>query len=86
MSFESGSSGVLTYINWLKTNLPANSRVGIDPFLISAKDFQNLAMELQSSGHTAVALQINIIDVAWKSRPPLRLNVIDPLEYRFSGI
>lgn len=86
VSFELGSSGVVTYINWLKTTLPPNSRVGIDPFLISASDFRYLATELQSSGHTAVPIQANIIDVAWKSRPPLKLTAIEPLDYRFSGI
>lgn len=83
--FQIGSSDVLTHIEWLKENLPPNSRVGIDSFLISASDYRQLSTQLQASGHTAVPMSINIVDLIWKNRPPLRLSAIEPLEFRFSG-
>lgn len=70
----------------MATNLPPKSQVGIDPFLLSAKDFQTLSKELQSSGHTAVSIPKNLVDLAWKNRPAIKLNAIEPLEYRFSGM
>lgn len=76
---------MLTHIEWLKENLPPNSRVGIDSFLISASDYRQLSTQLQASGHTAVPMSINIVDLIWKNRPPLRLSAIEPLEFRFSG-
>lgn len=83
--FDTGLPDVPTYINWLKDTLPPNSRIGIDPFLISAQEFQKLSAELHASGHTAVAIPINIVDAAWKNRPALKLNALEPLEFRFSG-
>lgn len=77
---------MLGYQTWLKTHLPPSSRIGIDPFLISAVDFQSLSREVKSSGHTVVPIAANIVDLVWKKRPILKLNAIEPLEFRFSGM
>lgn len=70
---------------WLVETLPPNSRVGIDPFLIKAKDFQQLSAYLDSHGHKLIAVQNNLVDVVWKDRPELKLKDLEPIEYLFSG-
>lgn len=70
---------------WLVETLPPNSRVGIDPFLIKAKDFQQLSAYLDSHGHNLIAVQKNLVDVVWKDRPELKLKDLEPIEYLFSG-
>lgn len=81
-----GMPDVPTYQNWLKKELPPNSRIGVDPFLMPAPEFQSLSTELHSSGHTIVPIPTNIVDLVWKHRPTLKVNAIEPHEFRFTGM
>lgn len=71
---------------WLLSTLPPRSRVGIDPYLMDWSEFSSLSRSLESSGHTLVAIDKNIVDLAWTTRPELVLPEIVPLDFKFSGI
>lgn len=70
---------------WLVETLPSNSRVGIDPFLIRAKEFHQLDAYLETYGHKLIAVQQNLVDVVWKNRTELKLKDLEPIEHTFSG-
>lgn len=70
---------------WLVRELPPSSWVGVDPFLIKAKEFQQLSAYLESHGHQLTAVQNNLVDVVWKDRPELKLKDLEPIELLFSG-
>lgn len=70
---------------WLVNILPANSRVGIDPFLVQATEFKRLYDYLSTKGHKLVSVQQNLVDLVWKNRPVMKTKPLEILEYRFSG-
>lgn len=84
---KTGSPTTPSLEEWLVDTLPPNSRVGIDPYLITAKEFHRLNEYLEShkNAHKLVAVQ-NLVDVVWKNRPELKLKDLEPLDSTFSGI
>lgn len=79
-----GMKEVLTFRQWLLQTLPTSSRVGIDQYLITSRDFHDLEAFLDKRGHTLVALS-NLVDVVWKNRPEPKLNELEPIGPTFSG-
>lgn len=86
ISFLTGYPNVSSVEDWLLTNLPPNSRIGLDPFLIPGTEFERLGSRLQFKGHTLVAIQQNLVDLVWQNRPEPRLAELEMLEFRFSGL
>ncbi|XP_055315123.1 xaa-Pro aminopeptidase 1-like [Sitodiplosis mosellana] len=82
---KSGQPATKSIQEWLVEKLPQNSRVGIDPFLMKAKEFQQLSAYLESHGHNLIALPTNLVDVVWKNRPELKLKELEPIGDQFSG-
>lgn len=80
-----GMPSVPSIEQWLVETLPANSRVGIDPFLITSKRFQKLDEYLKANGHKLESVQQNLVDAVWKNRPELKLKELEPIEHTFSG-
>lgn len=74
-----------SFEQWLVEILPANSRIGIDPFLIESAAFNRISTFLATKGHKFVSIQPNLVDLVWKNRPILKTKTLDVLEYRFSG-
>lgn len=78
---------VPTWQDFLSKNLPPNSRIGIDPTLISFTDAQNIAASLISKGSHLVPLSSNLVDEVWKSdgRPARPQNKVGALSIQFAG-
>lgn len=83
---KAGSDGVPTFRHWLHENLPNSSRVGIDPYLITSRDFHDLNDFLEGNGHKLVGLPKNLVDVVWKDRPAPKLNELEPIEQALAGM
>lgn len=61
---------------WLGETLPAGSRIGLDPFLFSADDWQTLSTELENNKQHLVAVNENLIDRIWDDRPVTPVNPV----------
>ena len=70
---------------WLKQELSENTRVGIDPYLISANRFSELEKSLKSNKIQLTAVSSNLVDLVWKDRPKFPDNPIFPLAFEFTG-
>ncbi|KAI9252506.1 peptidase M24, structural domain-containing protein [Helicostylum pulchrum] len=81
---KQGIPGVPTWQEYLINNLPAGSRIGLDPTLINAVDAHQLTLQLESLGSCLVPIQENLIDLAWgKDRPesPKDKVFVQPVQY-----
>ncbi|KAJ3917949.1 putative Xaa-Pro aminopeptidase P [Lentinula edodes] len=87
---KQGLPGVPTWQDYLTNNLPASSRIGIDPTLIAENDSKSLSgsrKQAESKGsQTLVPLTTNLVDLIWGSdRPPRPKNAVVPLDEKYSG-
>lgn len=70
---------------WLVQTLPKNSVVGIDPYLITEKEYSELETYLKERGHVVIDNCKNFVDEVWKDRPELKLKDLEPIGSQFSG-
>lgn len=81
---KQGLPGVPTWQEYLVKNLPAGSRIGLDPTLINAVDAYQLTLQLEPLGSSLVPIHKNLIDLAWgKARPesPKDKVFVQPLQF-----
>ncbi|KAF9584854.1 hypothetical protein BGW38_004922 [Lunasporangiospora selenospora] len=67
---KSGLPEVPTWQEYLYKNLPAGSRIGIDPLVFTGTDAYKLEADLAKVGSTLVPVAKNLVDLAWEDRPP----------------
>ncbi|KAJ2059950.1 hypothetical protein GGI17_004062 [Coemansia sp. S146] len=68
-----GLPGVPTWQEYLTDHLPAGTRVGIDPTLLSSAEGTSLKKTLNVRGNgDLVAIEENLIDIVWGSQRPPR--------------
>lgn len=82
---KSGMPDVPKIEDWLLSILPANSRVGIDPFLIEASRFQKLNEKLSVNGNKLISITTNLVDLVWTNRPKQVLGELQTIGKKFSG-
>lgn len=82
---KSGLPNVPKIEDWLISILPANSRIGIDPYLIEASRFQKLNEKLSLNGNKLISISQNLVDLVWKNRPNQILGELQTIEKKFSG-
>ncbi|KAI1305957.1 Xaa-Pro aminopeptidase 1 [Halotydeus destructor] len=82
---KEGLSETPTMSDWLCKQLPPNSRVGADPFLLSGDTWNKMSKELDECGHSLVAVDKNLVDLVWDDRPPPPSAPIVPLAIRYTG-
>ena len=75
--------------DWLCANIKAGS-VGVDPWLLGNSAWTALAGKLDEAGLQLVAVETNLVDVAWSAdpldpQPPRPDQAVSPLELRFTG-
>ncbi|KAI7882418.1 Creatinase/aminopeptidase [Lichtheimia hyalospora FSU 10163] len=68
---KQGLPGVPTWQEYLVKNLPAGSRIGVDPKLITASDARLLSASLSTVGSSLVVIHDNLVDKAWGAERPL---------------
>ncbi|KAJ2251855.1 hypothetical protein GGI13_003610 [Coemansia sp. RSA 455] len=68
-----GLPGVPTWQEYLTDHLPAGTRVGIDPTLLSSAEGTSLKKTLNARGNgDLVAIEENLVDIVWGSQRPPR--------------
>lgn len=77
--------GTPTESVWLSKVLPAGSRVGVDPQLMSYDSWHPMQTQLEASGMSLVPVHTNLIDAIWEDRPAPPCNVIHPHPFKYSG-
>ncbi|XP_024023588.1 probable Xaa-Pro aminopeptidase P isoform X3 [Morus notabilis] len=68
---------------WMADNLPENAAIGIDPWCISIDTAQKWERAFVKKGQQLVQTSTNLVDEAWKDRPPVEINpvIVHPLEF-----
>ncbi|KAJ2509801.1 hypothetical protein GGI11_005732 [Coemansia sp. RSA 2049] len=82
-----GVPGVPSWQEYLEKNLPAGSRVGIDPTLLSASEGEKIRQALNSrDGGDLVGIEQNLVDIVWgDSRPKRPRDQVFILDTKFTG-
>ncbi|KAL9970069.1 hypothetical protein ACROYT_G022384 [Oculina patagonica] len=75
-----GVKGTPSQTQWLVQNLPKGSRVGVDPFLISICEWDQIFKELKKFNIELIPVPQNLIDLIWPNQPkptPRKMIVLD---------
>lgn len=71
---------------WLKTEIKAGDRIGVDPKLISFQDAKSFGKNLEDNNLKLSFEQDNLIDMIWEGKPPRPHNPILELPIEYSGV
>lgn len=71
--------------NWLVSNLPPKSTVGVDANLMSYREWAVMFSSLTAAGHCLLPLKENLIDKIWGEDRPGPTAAVLPQPYQFSG-
>ncbi|KAI0371389.1 Creatinase/aminopeptidase [Pilatotrama ljubarskyi] len=82
---KQGLPDVPTWQDFLSKNLDKNTRIGVDPTLISASDADGIQKALEPKQSELVSLPQNLVDLVWPDRPPRPANKVFPLDVKYSG-
>ncbi|EJF63579.1 Creatinase/aminopeptidase [Dichomitus squalens LYAD-421 SS1] len=82
---KQGLPDVPTWQEFLSKNLDSNTRIGIDPTLISASDAETIQKALEPKKSQLVSLSKNLVDLVWSDRPSRPANKIFPLDVKYAG-
>ena len=82
---KAGLPGVPTKEEWLGKVLQPNGRLGVDPKLVSAEKAEKLKSDLVEKNLDLVAIQENLIDSIWETRPERKLSSVFVLSDEFAG-
>lgn len=83
---KEGVLGTPTQAEWLISNLPLQSTVGVDTDVISYTDFVAMSTSLANKGHILTPLEENLVEKVWgDERPAPTSNPIVPLPLAYTG-
>ncbi|TPX77230.1 hypothetical protein CcCBS67573_g01472 [Chytriomyces confervae] len=83
---KSGIAGVPSKEDWLNKVLEPNSKVGIDPKLVTLASARLLADSLKPASNSLVSVTENLVDVVWGAdRPAFPMNPVKSLPLEFAG-
>ena len=83
--FKWGSPGVPCWQEWVARNLGRGDTLGLDPQLITHRDFARLERLLADRGVKVKSIESNLVDEVWKDRPALPAEPVTVLAERYSG-
>lgn len=83
--FKVGQPNVPSWQSWVGTELRPGDCLGLDPTLISHKEFTQLKKELALKQISIKSIPTNLVDLIWDSRPPVPAGPIFPLSETFAG-
>jgi Xaa-Pro aminopeptidase len=83
--FRRGSPGVPSWQEWVARNLRPGEALGLDPQLISHKDYAKLEKMLVLRSVRLRPLAANLVDRIWKDRPAVPSGKLAVLEDRYAG-
>jgi Xaa-Pro aminopeptidase len=81
--FRWGLPGVPSWKEWMAKELRAGDTLGLDPRLISHKDYGELEKLFRDRGFRLKSIEENLVDKVWDARPapPRRKIIIHPRKY-----
>jgi len=82
---KDGLPDTQTQAEWLIAELPANSRVGVDPFLMGEGAWEPLCKQLSGHGLSLVPVAQNLVDLVWEDQPSRPLNPAFIQPDKFAG-
>ena len=72
--------------DWLQQALPPNSRVGVDPTLLSAPQFRKFNASLATNGSELIPIPQNLVDLVWAEARPARPTAqVAVLDQQYAG-
>jgi Xaa-Pro aminopeptidase len=83
--FKWGTRGVRSWQEWAGGNLKSGEALGIDPQLISHRDYDNLKKALAGKSIRLKAIARNLVDEIWKERPAAPAGPVTILTNRYAG-
>ncbi|KAI5707049.1 hypothetical protein M8J75_013908 [Diaphorina citri] len=82
---KAGLPTTLSEKEWLVKNLPAGSKVGVDPALITFQEFKNYETEFENGGLTMLPIKTNLVDLVWENKPGVPNGTVTPLGLKYTG-
>ena len=83
--FKLGLPEVPTWPEWLARELAPGEVVGLDPQLITHRDFARLEQDLEWRGIQVLAIDENLVDAVWEGRPAPPSGEIRIQEEKYAG-
>lgn len=83
---KDGLSETPSIADWLCSNLPKNSNVGIDATLYQHDSYFNLDKKLGSYGLSLINTKQNLIDLIWEDRPVLNYEPLLQINSQYTGL
>ncbi len=83
--FKTGLPDVPNFDDWLTQELRKGESVGLDPQVISRKNFLSLKEKLGDKGILLKCLEKNLVDAVWEERPEAPKGIIEIHDEKYSG-
>ena len=83
--FRWGSPGVPSWQEWAARNLKPGDSVGLDPQLISHRDYTKLKKDLAVKSVRLRPVAANLVDVIWRDRPAAPAGPVIVLDEKYAG-
>ena len=83
--FRWGLPGVPTWQEWAARNLKPGETLGLDPHLITHRDYVKLKAELATKGVRLRPAEVNLLDAVWRRRPDPPASPVTVLAKRYAG-
>ena len=83
--FKCGTPGVPSWQEWAARNLKPGDSLGLDPQLISHRDYTKLKKDLAAKSVRLRPVAANLVDVIWRGRPAAPAGPVIVLEEKYAG-
>ena len=83
--FRAGQPGVLSWPEWAAREMRPGQALGIDPRLITHRDYASLKTRFEDKGLKVKAVSPNLVDAVWADRPAPPLGPAEPHPVRCAG-
>jgi len=83
--FKWGTPGVPSWQEWAASNLKSEEALGLDPQLITHRDYANLEKALARKSIKLKTIPSNLVDAIWEGRPAAPGGTVTPLAKRYAG-
>ena len=80
-----GNEDVLEPQKWIAARSTKALTVGVDPFVMSPKEWRRYENAVEKSGHSLKPTTPNLVDLVWDDRPNPLKNKIYPLALKYTG-
>jgi Xaa-Pro aminopeptidase len=83
--FRRGSQGVPSWQEWAARNLKSGETLGLDPQLITHRDYAKLEKELAMKSVRLRPVAANLVDTIWREKPAAPVGPITVLAEQYAG-